>query len=141
VDILVVGVVGIDTELGGGRAQVALGEEVDRGVVVDEDPHTDVELALVHQEGLLYILLQDKRVMLNFILRQLLLLLLLLLLLRLLLRVVKSAASSIDRLCLLLLGLERREHGSRLILLFIRVIIVVIIVPTVLIGTVRLRIK
>ncbi len=68
-DVLVVRVVGIYAELGGRRAQVAFGEEVDRGVVVDEDPHADVELALVHQEWLLYVLLQDKRVMLDLILR------------------------------------------------------------------------
>jgi hypothetical protein len=53
--------------------------------------------------------------------------------------VVKSAASTIYRLCLLLLGLERWEHGSRLILIFIRVV-VVIIDPSILIRTVRLRI-
>lgn len=53
--------------------------------------------------------------------------------------VVKSAASTIYRLCLLLLGLERWEHCSRLILIFIRVV-VVIIDPSILIRTVRLRI-
>ena len=72
--ILIIGVVGVDGELGRRRSQVAFGEEVEGGVIVDEDPDSDVELPLVYQERLLDVLLQDERVVLYLILPLLLLL-------------------------------------------------------------------
>ena len=41
-------------------AEVALSEEVDLHVLVDEDPDTDVEFAPVHQEGPFDVLLDDE---------------------------------------------------------------------------------
>ena len=72
--ILIIGVVGVDGELGRRRSEVAFGEEVEGGVIVDEDPDSDVELPLVYQEWLLDVLLQDERVVLYLILPLLLLL-------------------------------------------------------------------
>ena len=70
--VLIVGVVGVYGEFRGGRSQVALGEEVERAVVVEEDPDANVELPLVYQERLLYILLQNERIVLDLVLRLLL---------------------------------------------------------------------
>jgi hypothetical protein len=72
--ILIIGVVGVDGELRRRRSEVAFGEEVEGGVIVDEDPDSDVELPLVYQERLLDVLLQDERVVLYLILPLLLLL-------------------------------------------------------------------
>ncbi len=65
---LVVGVVGIDAELGATCPQITLLEKVYTSIVVDKDPNSDVKLPLIDQEGLLYILLNDKAVMLEFVL-------------------------------------------------------------------------
>jgi hypothetical protein len=62
---LVVRVVGVDIELGAARPQVALFEEEDAAFVVDEDPHADIKLPLIHQERHLDIFLDDEAVVLE----------------------------------------------------------------------------
>ena len=110
--ILIIGVVGVDGELGRRRSEVAFGEEVEGGVIVDEDPDSDVELPLVYQERLLDVLLQDERVVLYLILPLLLLLRFLrlcgLLLLGGCLLIIQAAPS------FLLALVERRESGRGL---------------------------
>lgn len=64
-DKLVVRVVRVDREGGGTRPQIPLLEEIHGSVVVDYDPHTDVELALPDQERSLDVLLDDKAVVLE----------------------------------------------------------------------------
>jgi hypothetical protein len=65
-DVLVIGVVGVDAELRAGCTKVAFFEEVDRPLVVDYDPHSDVD-----QEWSLNVFLQDEAVVLELLLRRL----------------------------------------------------------------------
>ena len=48
------------------RAHVGLSEHVELGVVADEGPDADVELALAEEQGSLDVLLHDERAVLNF---------------------------------------------------------------------------
>ena len=86
---LVVRVVGIYAELGATCSQISLFEEVDSAIVIDKDPNSYVKLPLINQEGLLYILLNDKAVMLEFVLLLLIRLMFLYLFIWLLLLIVR----------------------------------------------------
>lgn len=70
VHVLIVRVVRVDGELRRGRPQVALGEEIQRVVIVKEHPDPYIELSLIYQKRLLNVLLQYKRVVLDLILRR-----------------------------------------------------------------------
>jgi hypothetical protein len=109
-DILIIGVVGVYGKLRRRRSQVSLGEEVKRGVIVYEYPHSNVKLPLVYQEWLFDVLLQNERVMLYLILLLLCLLWFLSLcwLLSRCLLIIQSAS------CFLLTLVERRESRRRL---------------------------
>ena len=52
-------------------SQIPFREEVEWGIIVEEDPDTDVKFPLIDQEGLLYVLLQDKAIVFDLILREL----------------------------------------------------------------------
>ena len=104
--VLIVWVVGIYAELGGRCAEVSLGKEIHRGVVIYEDPHSDVKLSLIHQERFLDVFLEYERIMLDLVLWQLLLLLLG--------RLCLQTAASDCRLSLLILSRERGQHSRRL---------------------------
>ena len=107
--VLIVWVVGIYAELGGRCAEVSLGKEIHRGVVIYEDPHSDVELSLIHQERFLDVFLEYERIMLDLVLRQLLLLG----------RLCLQTTASDCRLGLLILSRERGQHSRRLRLLLL----------------------
>jgi hypothetical protein len=65
---LIIRVVRVDVELRGGGSQVPFREKVERGVIVEEYPDADVKLSLIDKERLLYVFLQDKAIVLDFIL-------------------------------------------------------------------------
>lgn len=67
-DELVIRVVGVDAELGAARSEVAFLKEIDRALIVDKDPHSDVELPLVYQQRALYVFLYYKAVVLELVL-------------------------------------------------------------------------
>jgi len=70
VNVLIVDVLQVHLELRGRRSQVALFEDVELMVLVDEDPHADVKLTIVQQERPLNVFLDDKRIVLDFIARR-----------------------------------------------------------------------
>lgn len=72
VHVLVVDVLQVDAELARRSSKVALLEDVEIVILVDKHPHADVELAIEYQQGLLDVLLDDERVVLDFKCRSLL---------------------------------------------------------------------
>jgi hypothetical protein len=67
VDILVVDVGEVDLELTGGGPQVALLENVQLMVLVDQNPDPDVKLPIVEQERPLDVFLDDEGVVLDLV--------------------------------------------------------------------------
>ena len=66
--ILIIRVVRVDVELRGGGAQVPFREKVQRGIIIEEYPDAYVKLSLIDKERFLYVFLQDKAIVLDFIL-------------------------------------------------------------------------
>jgi len=66
-NILIINVLQVDFELRGGCAQISFLEDEEFMVLVDEDPDTDVKLAIVQQKRPFYVLLYYERVVLDLV--------------------------------------------------------------------------